>query len=580
MADYSFWEVIKNGNKVLMKTVGTIEQTYETTFVEEKLDRKNEMKARGTLLMALPNKDQLKFHLYTNSTSNTNEADNTAYEVSTAHTQDKINILNLEVKLRDNDLVEYTKKLEKAEKERDELKLTLEKFQNSSKSLNNLLESQVSDKVKTGLGYKAASPVKESFVKSSKIVVKTVESKVKSVDVKNKGVYSTVETKPVKKNNFSPPIIKDWNSDDESEHDCDKRVLRPVWKNSRRANHKNFANKMTHPHPKRRFVPQAILTKSGKLNIAGTLANTVRPVNTADLKPIMYYSRPISNAFKKGYSQAIRPFNKYSAYKKTIFNKEVNAVKASAYSVWKAKHSSASNTFKKYSYVDTRGRSKSIRHMTRNNCYLTNYEDYDGGFVSFGDGKGRISRKGQIKTGTLDFDDVYFCKELKYNLFSVSQMCDKKNNVLFTNTEFLVLSSNFKLIDESQVLLRVPKKDNIYNVDLKSVVPTGGYSVVSKAMRVFNKRTRIVEETLNIRFLENAPNVKGNGPNWLFDIDFDNIYDLCASCKRKTRKRQNQIKTGQKQEAWQSPKKSKPITVKKERKMKKIQVQGTKRYKS
>nr|GEU70818.1 hypothetical protein [Tanacetum cinerariifolium] len=46
-----------------------------------------------------------------------------------------------------------------------------------------------------------------------------------------------------------------------------------------------------------------------------------------------------------------------------------------------------------------------------------------------------------------------------------------------------------------------------------------GYSVVSKAMRVFNKRTRIVEETLNIRFLKNASNVKGNGPDWLFDID-------------------------------------------------------------
>ncbi|GKD03949.1 putative ribonuclease H-like domain-containing protein, partial [Tanacetum coccineum] len=46
-----------------------------------------------------------------------------------------------------------------------------------------------------------------------------------------------------------------------------------------------------------------------------------------------------------------------------------------------------------------------------------------------------------------------------------------------------------------------------------------GYSVVSKAIRVFNKRTRIVEETLNIRFLENSPNVKGNGPDWLFDVD-------------------------------------------------------------
>ncbi|GJV12797.1 ribonuclease H-like domain-containing protein [Tanacetum coccineum] len=64
MTDYSLWEVIKNGNKVLKKTVGNVEQEYEPTTAEEKLDRKNEIKSRGTLLMALPNKDQLKFHSY------------------------------------------------------------------------------------------------------------------------------------------------------------------------------------------------------------------------------------------------------------------------------------------------------------------------------------------------------------------------------------------------------------------------------------------------------------------------------------------------------------------------------------
>ncbi|GJR88085.1 putative ribonuclease H-like domain-containing protein [Tanacetum coccineum] len=93
-------EVIKNGNKVLKRTIGEIEQEYEPTTAEEKQDKRNEMKARGTLLMALPNKDQLKFHSYkdskllmeaieksTNSNSNTNEADNTAYGVSAAHTQ-------------------------------------------------------------------------------------------------------------------------------------------------------------------------------------------------------------------------------------------------------------------------------------------------------------------------------------------------------------------------------------------------------------------------------------------------------------------------------------------------------------
>ncbi|GKD71423.1 putative ribonuclease H-like domain-containing protein [Tanacetum coccineum] len=108
--------------------------------------------------------------------------------------------------------------------------------------------------------------------------------------------------------------------------------------------------------------------------------------------------------------------------------------------------------------------------------------DYDGGLVSFSDGKGIIFGKGKIKTGTLDFEDVHFCKELLYNMFSVSQICDKKNNVLFTDTECLVISSDFKLLDESQVLLRVPRKDNIYSVDLKSVVPTRGLTcLIAKA---------------------------------------------------------------------------------------------------
>ncbi|GJT64046.1 putative ribonuclease H-like domain-containing protein [Tanacetum coccineum] len=116
------------------------------------------------------------------------------------------------------------------------------------------------------------------------------------------------------------------------------------------------------------------------------------------------------------------------------------------------------------------------RHMTGNRSYLTDYEEIDGGFVAFGGNSkgGKITGKGKIKTGKLDFEDVYFVKELKFNLFSVSQMCDKKNSVLFTDTECVVLSPDFKLTDESHVLLKVPRKDNMYSVDLKNVVPQGG----------------------------------------------------------------------------------------------------------
>nr|GEY90635.1 ribonuclease H-like domain-containing protein [Tanacetum cinerariifolium] len=70
--------------------------------------------------------------------------------------------------------------------------------------------------------------------------------------------------------------------------------------------------------------------------------------------------------------------------------------------------------------------------------------------------------------------DLLPLEELKFNLFSVSQMCDKMNSVLFTNTTCVILSPDFKLTDESHVLLKVPRKDNMYSVDLKNVVPQRG----------------------------------------------------------------------------------------------------------
>ncbi|GJV70503.1 putative ribonuclease H-like domain-containing protein [Tanacetum coccineum] len=132
-----------------------------------------------------------------------------------------------------------------------------------------------------------------------------------------------------------------------------------------------------------------------------------------------------------------------------------------------------------------------FRHMTGKKCYLTEYEDYDGGFVSFGDGKGRISGKGKIKTGTLDFDN---------------------------------------LLDESQVLLRVPRKDNIYSVDLKSVVPTKGLTCL------FAKAT-IDESNLwhrrlgHINFKNMNKLVRGNLVRGLPSKIFENDHS-CVACQK------------------------------------------------
>ncbi|GJR43566.1 putative ribonuclease H-like domain-containing protein [Tanacetum coccineum] len=464
------------------------------------------------------------------------------YKKNEAVFEESINVLNLEVKLRDNALVENIKKLEKFKTglgynaaSSTAASPTAESFVNSSE----MLENQENNKSKSDKGYHAVPlpytgnfiPFKPDLTFMDEIVesenidvvtvvtpsnVKKVESNHETVDVKNNG--DAVEPKTVRKNSFRPPVIEDWNSDDDSEVEfipnvkdktirpstekikfvksaretvekvetpkqnkhyprgnqrnwnnlmsqklgsdfkminkacfvcgsfehlhyvCDKKVIRPVWNNSSRVNHKNFANKMTHPHPNRRFVPQTVLTR-------------VKDTTARD--------------------RVVVSENK---------GKGVNAVKALA--CW---GNPQQKEYKEKGVID----SGCSRHMTGNKCYLTEYEDYDGGFVSFGDGKGRISGKGKIKTGTLDFDN---------------------------------------LLDESQVLLRVPRKDNIYSVDLKSVVPTKGLTCLF-AKAIIDESNLWHRRLGHINFKNMNKLVRGNLVRGLPSKIFENDHS-CVACQK------------------------------------------------
>ncbi|GJR74235.1 ribonuclease H-like domain-containing protein [Tanacetum coccineum] len=170
--------------------------------------------------------------------------------------------------------------------------------------------------------------------------------------------------------------------------------------------------------------------------------------------------------------------------------------------------------------------------MTGNKSYLTDYQDYDGGFVAFaGSSKGgKISRKGKIRTRNLDFEDVYFVKELKFNLFSVSQMCDKKNNILFTETKCLILSLVFKLPDENQVMLKIPRKDNMYSFDLKNIVPSKGLTcLIAKATNDDSKLWHRRLGHLNFKTLNKF--VKGNLVRGLPSKTFENDH-TCVACQK------------------------------------------------
>ncbi|GKA26697.1 putative ribonuclease H-like domain-containing protein [Tanacetum coccineum] len=246
---------------------------------------------------------------------------------------------------------------------------------------------------------------------------------------------------------------------------------------------------MTHPHPKGNFVPKAVLMKSGLKTLntarqnslkAAVSINTAKPISTAFPRLTVNCARSASNVFDRAHSHVIMPFNKFTTNKNSNFNEKVNTIKgnittARLKAVVSDNKGNKANVVKAsacWEELKDKGviNSGCFRHMTGNRSYFINYEEINGGFVAFGGSTkgGKITRKGKIRNGKLDIEVVYFVKELKFNLFSVSQMCDKKNNVLFTDTECVVLSPDFKLTDESHVLLKVPRKDNMYSIDLKN----------------------------------------------------------------------------------------------------------------
>ncbi|GKC52792.1 hypothetical protein Tco_1075537 [Tanacetum coccineum] len=243
-----------------------------------------------------------------------------------------------------------------------------------------------------------------------------------------------------------------------------QKEIRPVWNNAQRVNHQN---KLTYPHPKRNFVPTAVATKSGQVPVnaakqsspkAATSISTAMPVNTAAPKRKVNDASPITYSYFKANSPVRRAFNQKSVAKTNNFNEKVNTsrvnnvntagpkavvsdvvrngknvVKSSACWIWKPtgnvidhnSKDSGSYMLKRFDYVDLQGRLNGCsRHMTRNKSFLTDYQEIDGGFVAFGGSPkgGKITGKCKIRTGRLDFEDVYFVKELKFNIFSVTNV--------------------------------------------------------------------------------------------------------------------------------------------------------------
>ncbi|GJR58528.1 hypothetical protein Tco_1500690 [Tanacetum coccineum] len=183
--------------------------------------------------------------------------------------------------------------LEKVVKERDELKVKIEKWEESSKGLNKLLNSQMSAKDKNGLGY--GTQLDEMSNKSET----DSEISISVFEVRSSDKEITPANNRFSKADSTDHLIKDCDFYAKKSPEpklktvvnTGQRVVKPVWDNAKRVNHQKFSNKLKYPQTRRTFVPKGVLTKTGLINPVrpnGKIAvhtvsttSTARPVGTA-----------------------------------------------------------------------------------------------------------------------------------------------------------------------------------------------------------------------------------------------------------------------------------------------------------
>ncbi|GJT38216.1 putative ribonuclease H-like domain-containing protein [Tanacetum coccineum] len=225
-------------------------------------------------------------------------------------------------------------------------------------------------------------------------------------------------------------LIKDCNFHDKKSQESNlknvvntgKREGKPVWDNTKRVNHQNFSKYL---HLSKTFVPSGVLTRTGFVSIARPSISTARPsVSTG--RPSINTARSVSTA---------RP--SINTARAVVSKGKVENVLKKDKWVWRPKMNYQDHVYK-----------------------------YNGSYML---------KKLRQSQDLISIEALWLLEVIpkEFNLFYVSQMCNKKTSVLFTESECLILSPSFKLLVESQVVLR-SLEDYVYSLDLKNIVPSGG----------------------------------------------------------------------------------------------------------
>ncbi|GJX85608.1 ribonuclease H-like domain-containing protein [Tanacetum coccineum] len=337
--------------------------------------------------------------------------------------------------------------------------------------------------------------------------------------------------------------------------DCDfheKRMARKAelnngWNNVQRVNKQN------------QFVPSAVLTRTGKIPVSTARASGTKNVSTArqsfnrqtvltstamkinTVKPIVNRVRP-ANVFHKTHSPYSRPFKKTTVLSTNFSKQKFNNAKVNVVSAVGGKRETAIKSSAGCNWIPQR-------------YNWHNVSKYNGGSIlrncyTFKDLLGRLKPNRLVNVPAPDWGTrptLLNFKTLMVALLllevvkvtslvkaeAVSTACYVLNRVLVTKPHN---KTPYELLTGKQPIISYIRPFGCHVTILNTIDHLGkfagksdegflvGYSLQSKAFRVYNLETKRVEENLHITFLENKPNVAGKGPTWLFDLDYIDLY--------------------------------------------------------
>ncbi|GJR65919.1 ribonuclease H-like domain-containing protein [Tanacetum coccineum] len=213
---------------------------------------------------------------------------------------DQIDVFKMDASFNESDINGLKKQVERLKKEKEDNQFKISNFENASKSLDQLIESQISDNNGKGIGYNAVPPPLTCLFAPS------------SIDLSNSGLEKFKQPK------FEGYGVKG----------TGQKEVRPVWTNAMRVNHQNFSNS------RRNFAPTTVLTKSGLVSFS-----TVRQSFSRKVAPVSA-ARPLNTAVIS--VNTVKEKRMIS----TVGEQGINAVKPIPYWAWRPKIKMINHVFK------------------------------------------------------------------------------------------------------------------------------------------------------------------------------------------------------------------------------------------